>query len=150
MLNSSTDNTLLRAHAIFTVQQGRCRIIFGTKKSQDPCRHNSAKIIERCQYVYEKSVGPGDAMTADHSLIQLGSGGAGSPPTGTGQVSGGGEAPGSSEDLVLYTTKMVKNSKIICIFEFLGKLSHPTRSDCRNTWKDEFPYWSKLKIILGE
>ena len=52
---------------------------FGTKKSQDPCRHNSAKIIVPCQYVYEKSVGPVTALTIAHFLIQLGSGGTVSP-----------------------------------------------------------------------
>ena len=57
---------------------------FGTKKSQDPCRYNSAKIIGPCQYVYEKSVGPVGALTIGHSLIQLGSGGAVSPLTSTG------------------------------------------------------------------
>ena len=59
-----------------------------------------------------------------HSLNLLGSGGAVSP-TGTGQVSGGGpgdKAPESSEGLVFYTTKMVKNSKII---SFWAELSHP-------------------------
>ena len=98
---------------------------FGTKKSQDPCRHNSAKIIGPCQYVYEKSVGPVGAMTVVDSLIQLGSGGAVSPPASTWQVSGrgpGGEALESSEDLVFCNTKMIKNSKIICIFEFLGRI----------------------------
>ena len=95
------------------------------KKTQDPCRHNSAKIIGPCQYVYEKSVGSVGAMTVVHSLIQLGSGGAVSPPASTGQVSGrgpGGEALESSEDLAFWNTKMIKNSKIICIFEFLGRI----------------------------
>ena len=73
----------------------------------------------------QKSVGPVGALTVGHSLIQLGSGGAVSPPASTGQVSGGGpggEGPGSSEDLVFYNTKMIKNNKIICIFEFLGRI----------------------------
>ena len=75
---------------------------FWNQKSQDPCRHNSVKIIGPCQYVYEKSVGPVGALTVGHSLIQLGSGGAVSPSASTGQVSGwgpGDEAPGSSEAL---------------------------------------------------
>ena len=48
---------------------------FWNQKSQDPCRHNSAKIIGPCQYVYEKSVGPVGALTVGHSLIQMESGG---------------------------------------------------------------------------
>ena len=100
---------------------------FWNQKSQDLCHHISAKIIGPCQYVYEKSVGPVGALTVGHSLIQLGSRGAVGPlpPGSTGQVSGGGpggQAPGSSEDLVLYNTKMIKNSKTICIFEFLGRI----------------------------
>ena len=75
----------------------------------------------------KKSVGSVGALTVGHSLIQLWSEGAVSspPPASTGQVSGGGsggEAPGSFEDLVFYNTKMIKNSKIICIFEFLGRI----------------------------
>ena len=42
---------------------------------KQPCRHNSAKIIGPCQYVYKKSVSPVVALTVGHSLIQLGSGG---------------------------------------------------------------------------
>ena len=98
---------------------------FWNQKSQNPCHHNLTKIIEPCQYVYEKSVGPVGALTVGHSLIQLGSGGAVSPEASTGQVSGGGpggKAPGSSEDLVFYNTKMIKTSKIICIFEFLDRI----------------------------
>ena len=49
-----------------------------------------AKIIEPCQYVYEKSVGPVGALTVGHSLVQLGSRGAVSPEASTGQVSWGG------------------------------------------------------------
>ena len=87
------------------------------------------KVIYLCVFVAKnfslESVGPVGALTVARSLIQLGSGGAVSPPASTGQVSGGGpegEAPGSSEDLVFYNTKMIKNNKIICIFQFLGRI----------------------------
>ena len=96
----------------------------GPKKVKTPAVTTRQKTIGPCQYVYEKSVGPVGALTVGHSLIQLGSGGAVSPLASTGQASGGGpggEALGSSEDLVLHT-KMIKNSKIICIFEFLGRI----------------------------
>ena len=75
----------------------------------------------------KENVGPVGALTVGHSLIQLGSGGVVSPPASTEQVSGGGPgaSTGSSEDLAFYNTKMIKNSKIICIFEFLGELFHP-------------------------
>ena len=81
----------------------------------------------------KKRVGLVGALTVGHSLIQLGSGGAVSLPpppplASTGQVSGrspGGEAHGSSEDLVFYCTKMIKNSKIICFLGFWAELSHP-------------------------
>ena len=72
----------------------------------------------------KKSVGPVGILPVGHSLIQLG-GGPVSPSAGTGQVSGGGsggKAPGSSKDLAFYNTEMIKNSKIICIFEFLGRI----------------------------
>ena len=81
--------------------------------------------IGPCQYENEKSVGPVGALTICHSLIQVGSGDAVNPPASTRQVSGrgpGGKAPRSSEDLIFYNTKMIKNSKIVCIFEFLGRI----------------------------
>ena len=75
------------------------------KKSQDPCRHNSAKIIGHCQYVHEKSVGPVGALTVGHSLNQLGSWGDVSPPASTRQVSGGGPGGKPPEALkILYFT----------------------------------------------
>ena len=58
-----------------------------------------------------KNVGPVGALTVGHSLIQLGSGGTVSPPACTGQVFGGGpgnKAPGSSKDLVFYTSKIAR------------------------------------------
>ena len=98
-------------------------------------------------------VGPVGALTVGHSLIQLGSGGTVSPPSSTGRVYGGGpggEAPASSEDLVFYNTKMIKNSNIICIFEFLGRIVPFCLIRLQKNLENEFPYWSKLKIILGE
>ena len=74
----------------------------------------------------KNSVGPVGALTVGYSLIQLGSGDAVSPPPSEYRAGlwwgPGVEAPGSSEDLVFYNTKMVKTSKIICIFQFLGRI----------------------------
>ena len=97
---------------------------FWNQKSQDPCRHNSAKIIGPCQYVYEKCW-PGRYIDRRSFTNPAWVWGAVSPPESTGQVSGGGpggEAPGSSEDLVFYNTKMITNNKTICMFEFLGRI----------------------------
>ena len=124
---------------------------FGTKKSQDSCRHNSAKIIGPANMYMKKSVGLVGVLTVAHSLIQLGSGGAVSPPASTGQVSGGpgGEASESSKDLVFYNTKMIINSKIICIFEFLGRIVPSCLIRLQKNLEKSVPILVKVKNNSG-
>ena len=76
----------------------------------------------------KKSVGPISALIVGHPLIQLWSGGSVSHPASTRQFSvggPGGEAPGSSEDLAFYNTKMIKTERLFVFLNFWGKLSHP-------------------------
>ena len=114
-LNSCLFSFVVRGRAIFTAQQGWWRIIFGTKKSQDLCRHKSAKIIGLYQYLYEKSVGPVNAMAVGYFLIQW--------VQGRSLVEVQGVKPwklrGSS---ILHYQEMVKNNKIVSTFEFMGKI----------------------------
>ena len=73
----------------------------------------------------KKCVGPVGALIVGHFLIQLGSGGAVSPPASTGQVFGGGpggKAPGSSKDLVFSTSQ---TARLFVFLSFWAELSHP-------------------------
>ena len=92
---NSTQN-MVRGRAIFTVSQGRCRIIFGTKKRQD-----STKIIRPCQ----KSVRPVGALTIGHSLIELGSVGLLAPQRvqGRSQVGVQGAKPPEAPKILYFT-----------------------------------------------
>ena len=109
-----------------TLNKGRCNIYcvtgpvqnhFWNQKKSRPGRHKSTKIIGPCQYAYEKSVGPVDAIRSlpypdvvwEHCKP--------SSPPARGSKAGvwwgyRGKVPRSSKVLAFFTTKMVKNNKI--------------------------------------
>ena len=94
-------------------------------KGQDPCRHNSAKIIGPCQYVYEKKCWPGRCI--DRRLFPNSARfwGRCSPPSAYKASlwwGSRGQSPLKLRGSCILQYKNDQNSKIICILEFLGRI----------------------------
>ena len=101
---------------------GPCRIIFRTKKSQDPCRHNSTKIIGPCHYVYEKKCWPGRCIDRRSFPNPAGVWRHCQPPSVYRTGLWWGSREQSPWKLQRSCILHFKNSKTICIFEFLSRI----------------------------